>query len=174
MDETEDQIPQVSDNALRVILQKLDSMAATIKDTQMRVQNLEEDEETVALQAVPLTNPIQVGETADRPWIMHPERKASEEQRFEDYSRVAPERYITADKSSGQSRGGRKSKLDGKVNIGGSRKTPKPGPRGYQNDRSNSTSTNQDESESARPIASETDERAHRNSPKNQQHPKQP
>ena len=86
-------MPQVSDNALRVIMQKLDSITSTLKDTQMRVQKLEEDKVTASLQAVPLPNPIQDGELADRPWQMRPERKVSEEERSVDTSRVAPERH---------------------------------------------------------------------------------
>ena len=43
MSETGEGSQSVSDNALRILLQKLDSISVTLKDTQMRVQILEEE-----------------------------------------------------------------------------------------------------------------------------------
>ena len=66
---------QISDSALRIIMQKLDSMSSTIKDTQMRVQKLEEDKKDELATRTLLANPTDSGmiPPEERPWLPLPE-----------------------------------------------------------------------------------------------------
>ena len=59
----------IYDPTLRVILQKLDSVTSILKDTQMRVQKLEEDKDEASVQDAIKRNQQVAMNLVERPWI---------------------------------------------------------------------------------------------------------
>ena len=75
MSQTSEPPQPLGENAVRTILQKLDSISATLRDTQMRVQRLEEERrQFIPVPEVP--GPSVIPELEEKPWQMASERQA--------------------------------------------------------------------------------------------------
>ena len=66
--------PLVSDSAMRILLQRFDAITATLKDTQMRLQKLEEDKAEASVQTALNKNNAEIVAPPERPWMIPTER----------------------------------------------------------------------------------------------------